>query len=384
MGLEDILEKDPESKFKITETREELSITYKWFNFIHLFLAFFCVLWDGFLVVWYGIAFSGFGESGGASLIMIAFPMIHVAVGVGLTYYTICGFFNRTYLTVNNQRLSIKFKPLPWKGQLEFSSREIKQLFVKEKISRGKNGTSYTYDLYMLTSDGREKKLLSGDLLNANQAKFLEKKIEDFLGIENYIVPGEYNTGSRIASVQEILKAKMPRKIDWDQELTKLVPYDLYKGCIFEFHNTTWEVSREVQFDWENGYTHRQILAFSGKENTHLYMWKEGTDSVIYEEGRLNIFKFLPDIEAQVRNEKQPPSTLEFEGQTYWREKAYRGQKFLLSEGGKPSFPVTTWLYFNDTKDQMFRIEDFDNFDLQGFSATLIQENEIQNLLPSS
>ncbi len=384
MDFDNLLEKDPENKFQIDESREELSITYRWFSFVHIFLAFFCLIWDGFLVVWYSIAFASFNDSGGASLIMILFPVLHLAAGVGLTYYTICGFFNRTYLRVDRQRLSISFKPLPWKGQIEFPSREIKQLFVKEKVSRGKNGNSYTYNLCMLSSSGKEKVLLSGDLLGgASQARFLEQKIEHFLGIQDFAVPGEYMGRQKAENMSFNYQQKLPRKMDWEQEASRLVAYDLYKGCVFDFQSNSWEVNREVQFDWENGYTHRQIQAFNKKENTHLYMWKDGDDTIIYEEGRVNLFKSFPDIEAIVRDKKQPPATIKFEEQTYWRDNAYRGQKFLLSETGQPSFPVTCWLYFNENKNMMFRIEDFDNFDLQGFSSTAIEEREIQNLLPS-
>src|SRR5690606_5247899 len=73
-----------------------LVFTRRWFQPVFLFLAFFCLMWDGFLVVWYGIAFATLGTAKGPGLMMFVFPLIHVAVGVGLTYYTICGFFNRT------------------------------------------------------------------------------------------------------------------------------------------------------------------------------------------------------------------------------------------------------------------------------------------------
>src|SRR5688572_30942019 len=38
--------------YKIDEFGRELTITYRWFSIAAFFLLFFCIFWDGFLVVW--------------------------------------------------------------------------------------------------------------------------------------------------------------------------------------------------------------------------------------------------------------------------------------------------------------------------------------------
>jgi len=76
---------------KIDRWGPELTITRRWFSAVLLFLVFFCIAWDSFLVFWYTMAFRA-----DAPWIMKVFPIVHVAVGVGLTYYTIAGFVNST------------------------------------------------------------------------------------------------------------------------------------------------------------------------------------------------------------------------------------------------------------------------------------------------
>src|SRR5438445_5351048 len=57
----------------------------RWFRPMHVFLLFFCIAWDSFLVFWYSMAIFA-PAPGGFDIIAIVFPICHVAVGVGLTY----------------------------------------------------------------------------------------------------------------------------------------------------------------------------------------------------------------------------------------------------------------------------------------------------------
>ena len=75
-------------KIKISHKEGKLEISYRWFNFIFIFLIFFCIIWDGFMVVWHTMSLTS------GAWYMSLFGLLHTAVGIGLTYYTIAGFFN--------------------------------------------------------------------------------------------------------------------------------------------------------------------------------------------------------------------------------------------------------------------------------------------------
>ncbi|QDU78843.1 hypothetical protein Pla110_05470 [Polystyrenella longa] len=175
--------------YEINEYHGVLHITWKWFNWGILFLVFFCVIWDGFLVVWYFIAATQ-GMDGKFSLIAFLFPLLHVAVGALLTYYTIASLFNRTTILVGDHRLSIKHGPIPWKGVELRDTGDLDQLFVEEKVNRSKNGTSYTYLLKAKLHSGSELKLIT-NLASLQEGLFLEQKIEEFLKIEDRRMAGE-------------------------------------------------------------------------------------------------------------------------------------------------------------------------------------------------
>ncbi|NOX57587.1 MAG: hypothetical protein GXP29_01850 [Planctomycetes bacterium] len=159
----------------------------KWYSLKYFFLLFFCIMWNAFLIVWYGIAFS----QDEVLWMMVLFPVLHVVIGLALAYFTLCGFVNRTVIEFGGYQLSIQHKPLPWPGNRIIEANQIEQLFCRERVRHGKNGTSTTYELHAITKDGKKLKLLSG-LFEADHVVYLEQEIEHALNISNRPVRGEY------------------------------------------------------------------------------------------------------------------------------------------------------------------------------------------------
>lgn len=161
----------------------ELAITRRWLSAQFYFLVFFCLFWDGFLCVWYSIALSQRAWS------MAAFALLHTAVGLGLTYYTLAGFLNSTLIRVSPSQIGVAHRPLPWWGRRQIDSSAIAQIFCKERITRGKT-TTITYEVLAATHAGAQEKLVGG-LPNSDQALYLEQEIERFLNIKDVPVVGE-------------------------------------------------------------------------------------------------------------------------------------------------------------------------------------------------
>jgi hypothetical protein len=167
----------------IRKERDRRELSWRWFSWKYLPLAFFCVAWDGFLCFWYSIAFST-----GAPWIMIAFPIAHLAVGVGLTYSTLAGFMNRSWLHVDREQFVVGHGPLPWLGNLRVPVTQVGQLYCKEKPGKGNNDTSY--QLSVVLKDGRKKDLLS-NLDSPEIGFYIEHQIESWLKIPDRPVHGE-------------------------------------------------------------------------------------------------------------------------------------------------------------------------------------------------
>jgi hypothetical protein len=121
---------------------------------------------------------------------MILFPLLHVGVGVGLTYYTVAGFLNRTVVEVSHEGLRIYHTPLPWFGNKTIPVSDLAQLYREEVVSRENRSTRVTYQLSAVSKESKKIKLLGG-IETADVALFLEQEIEKWLGIKDVKVAGE-------------------------------------------------------------------------------------------------------------------------------------------------------------------------------------------------
>jgi hypothetical protein len=175
---------DIPKNMKIQSTMDGLEIIRKWFSKKIIALLVFCLFWDGFMVVWFGIALKE------GQWAMAAFGTIHALVGLGLSYYLVCGFVNRTHIEISFRNISIQHQPMPWPGNKVIPIGDVKQVFTKRKVHRNKNGSSYTYGVHFLDHTDQEKKLFPG-LESAEQALYIEQEIEKTLGIKDAAVEGE-------------------------------------------------------------------------------------------------------------------------------------------------------------------------------------------------
>jgi hypothetical protein len=161
-------------------------IVRTWLGWQAIFLTVFAVFWDGFLFFWYSMAL-GFGA---VNMMMVLFPLIHVAAGVGITYTALAGWLNATRISVDQGKVTVRHGPLPWLGNKDLDATNIQQLYSKEKISTGRNSTSVTYEVHAITADGRNEKLVSG-LESSEQALYIEQEVERHFHIEDTPVRGQ-------------------------------------------------------------------------------------------------------------------------------------------------------------------------------------------------
>lgn len=165
--------------------RGNLVISRRWYGAKHLATIGFCVFWNGFLVVWYWLVLS----MPEPPLTHVLFPLIHVAVGLGVTYGALCGLVNKTRIIATPDSLSIHHGPLPARGNRTLAAVDLQQLFTEEHAGTGKNA-AVSWSLSAVTRDGARLVLLR-DLPTPFHALFLEERLEEHLGIAPEVVPGE-------------------------------------------------------------------------------------------------------------------------------------------------------------------------------------------------
>ena len=175
-------------KVTVKRTGGHLQVQWRWFHWMFLFLTAFALFWNGIIFSMVGAALFGVGEGG---FFVLALP--HFWVGLALIYYVLTGYLNKTAVTVDYNQLTVRHGPLPWWGNRDIKTARIVQLYTKQNFSRWHRGNAWTgnFELHAVLKQGKHEKLLSG-LDSSEHALFVEQTLEEYLGIEDYPVRGEY------------------------------------------------------------------------------------------------------------------------------------------------------------------------------------------------
>ena len=169
---------------EVVDLGSSFEIRRRWFSPVFLFLVFFCLFWNGFMIVWHGIALSQ------GLWFMSCFGLIHTAVGVALLYYTVAGFVNTTVVRVAQGLIEVQHGPLPWPGNKSLEAHEVEQSYCREQVNRNKNGSQCTYEVMVLRRDNVRDTLVKG-LTDPDQALYIEQELERYLRIADQPIAGE-------------------------------------------------------------------------------------------------------------------------------------------------------------------------------------------------
>lgn len=169
---------------RVVDLGVSVELRRRWYSSKILFLLFFCVFWNGFMVVWHGIALAS------GTWIMSVFGLLHTGVGVFLAYTTAAGLLNTTSIRSGQGVLAVTHGPIPWRGKKEIVADQVRQLYCKENTQHTKNGTNCTYEVLVVKNTNVSESLVKG-IDNAEQALFIEQELERRLHLEDEPVRGE-------------------------------------------------------------------------------------------------------------------------------------------------------------------------------------------------
>jgi hypothetical protein len=172
------------------ETASDLVLTYRWFRPQHVVLAIFATFWNGFLLVWYSLALSNLGGLGLMDLVMILFPILHVAVGVAVAYAALAGFVNRTEVRVTKASVHATHGPLPWRRPPPLPVDQVTRLFVAEHPRTHEDEGTPTWDLKAELTSGEEQIVCEG-IDDLARGRYLAQRVGTWLGLHAKAVSGE-------------------------------------------------------------------------------------------------------------------------------------------------------------------------------------------------
>lgn len=172
-------------KLRIVDENGQGYMQWRWFHPMAFGLLFFCIAWDSFLIFWYSSALFGMGGNGAPApfhWLSIIFPIGHVAIGVGLTYYTLCLFLNKTQIIYDGTYVIFRSGPIPTFRNRSFTSEEIRRLESESRFQSGKSGGQTIYQLFVVLADNTRKPLISYETDPA-LVRYVQRQLESWLGL---------------------------------------------------------------------------------------------------------------------------------------------------------------------------------------------------------
>ncbi|MFT5762989.1 MAG: hypothetical protein ACI8VT_003234 [Saprospiraceae bacterium] len=176
---------------EVLHLMSELEIMINWRRSAKTFTIFFALFWNAFITIFFTIAFLQ-GEP-----VMFLFSIPFFLVGIYLIYASLGYVLNTSYITVDENRLSLVHKPINFLIQKDrhYSPNEIKQLFVR-KYSVGKTNDKpvYAFAVDLILKSGKQQTLVKA-LHSVDYARYIEQEIEYYLKIKDRPVDGEFDQG---------------------------------------------------------------------------------------------------------------------------------------------------------------------------------------------
>jgi hypothetical protein len=113
----------------------------------------------------------------------VAFHMAFALAAIWTMYYGAAGSINRTRISVSPDRISVRHGPLPWLGNRQQETANLKQFYVQAKL--GAKGRVSRYEVFALTRSNEAINLVNGPRLSSMQASYIQQELERLVRIRN-------------------------------------------------------------------------------------------------------------------------------------------------------------------------------------------------------
>ena len=313
-----------QKKLHTFEDDDGLSIVYYWRN-THTHVIFLAGIVFSFLTVYFWFLRHGF--------------VIPSAVAAIISFYhSIRNLFNRTYIDVTYDDICIRHAPFSLQREKRIPIGSVRQLYVAQ---RGATENNMHFQIRAQLANGQDINFITIDDIQAEDAKLIEEYLEEYIGIMDVPVAGEYISPNENSGMYR-------RKVFAHPYFYEL--YELEIGDHIDWQEETYRIVNKEQYDWSDKYSDKYFRLFNLDGEKSLFLWQHnGKVEPILER------KF--SIEESMRfmlDDKNPPRTIELNNVKYTLKNNRSGHKFINTQ--QNGTPCRQLLYESLTKTQYIRI----------------------------
>lgn len=168
---------------RLYETSESLEFQYRWYKAKYIISLITAPIFAFFLIR-SDYIIGDFHE--------LTIPVILlISTSLFVFYYSLAKIFNSTKIHVTHNEIDVSHGPFPFSKHLLLKKENVSQLYVTQhRIGHRYYLYAATYQINVILNNKEVITLVKG-LHSPEQGRFIENKIEDFLGITDIHVEGE-------------------------------------------------------------------------------------------------------------------------------------------------------------------------------------------------
>lgn len=165
-----------------------------------------------------------------------------------------------------------------------------------------------------------------------------------------------------------------------ETDFGNMTVHQLSTGAIFEYDLRTFEVLETYTYDWGDEEFSKEYKVTDGNKTLFLSV-EEDDELEISLSQKTKVRHIKEDLPEFIKQHETAPTSLTFEGRTYYLEGEYPG--FFNDEKNDEWLEFITWEYYDESEENIISIEQWDENEFEASYGIIVAERNISNLLPA-
>lgn len=165
---------------------------------------------------------------------------------------------------------------------------------------------------------------------------------------------------------------------------TNITIRDLKKGFMLDYNLETWQVLEEYEYDWGDQFYSYGYKLSTGTEECFMTISEDGGKLEITVMKTLRLHLLGDAFNNHMRSNQKPPSKVDYEGVTYYRENESPGYfRNVEKQSASRSVEFIAWDYFDDSGVKVLSVEQWGQDEFEASVGVVAEEFEVSNILPA-
>ncbi len=173
------------------------------------------------------------------------------------------------------------------------------------------------------------------------------------------------------------------KKEEETRDASSVTIKDLEIGDIVDYFMKSWEVKEVFKYDWGNNNFTKEYQLFDGTETVFLHVEQDDQlELSLTRNISLNVVN--PMLRQIIIDNDEPPTTIEHDNTTYFKQEEAQGHVSDASEGFEDGSAFVSWDYTDRKEKKIFTIVRSGEQEFDAYIGENVDSYEFSNIIPKN